>query len=161
MVVWWSPARGHMSNIFLFVILLLCITKKKKNCKASKTFTVSSPTSPHLHVWAPRLLVPTQAAAWQAANLVWQVARQCHRLTAENSACLHSFPPFCSPDLNPTASYLSLPHPPSCWANIMPEMEACFLQTSFFTLMLFCLLFGFVLMYVFVLKVTQKNWIMD
>lgn len=114
------------------------------------------PSSPCL---SPCLPVPSQAAAWQAANQAWQVARQCHRLTAESTACLHSFPPLCSPDLNPTALNLSPLHPPSCWGNIMPNMEASILQTGclnkgFF----FSLLSDFYWKYVFMLKVKIELW---
>lgn len=86
--VWKSCVLWSPSNRFL-------LTRHRSEYSSSSVSYAC--TSPAL------IFTPEPCLSHQAANWAWQVAKRCHGLTAESTACLHSFPPFCSPDLNSTA----------------------------------------------------------
>ena len=141
-----------------FEVTVISSSRPDRSASTSSVSSVSLvrpalPPRPSPPCWSCRLPVPSQAAAWQATNQVWQVARQCHRLTTESSSCLHSFPALRSPDLNHVALNPSPPPPPPP-PDIMPNTASSFFFFKDELLkQLSSQLSGFVLTCVFVLRV--------
>lgn len=140
-----TPAAPLCTNHVSFEVPVIASSWPDIDLHTPVHLSLIHPPRPRLHVRARRLPVPSRAAAWQAANRAWQVARQCHGLTAESAACLHSFPPLCPLTWTPPLQTPSPLHPPSCWGNIMPDMGFfLFFTAKLFKGGLFSLLSAFV-----------------
>ena len=108
-----TPAAPLCTNHVSFEVPVIASSWPDIDLHTPVHLSLIHPPRPRLRVRARRLPVPSRAAAWQAANRAWQVARQCHGLTAESTACLHSFPPLCpltwTPPLQTPARSTRLP----------------------------------------------------